>query len=182
MSRNIPAALLAALSDKVIYPIYAVEMFFDSGTLRLWTGLNDREIDGETYIGGRNGVPILSVDGAEESSDLSARSMSITLSGIRGSMVQIALAEPYQNRRCKVYFGDARVPDVVQIFGGFMNTMPMNDSGETSEIRVEVDSTLVMMDRASNRRYTSEDHKSRHPNDTFFDYVRDIQDKKFTFR
>jgi len=182
MSRSIPQLLLQALSEKVIYPIYAVEMFFDSGTLRLWTGLNDREIDEETYIGSRNGVPILSVDGVEESSDLSARNMSITLSGITGNMVQIALAEPYQNRRCKVYFGDARVSEVVQIFGGFINTMSITDNGQTSEIRVEVDSTLVMMDRASNRRYTSEDHKSRYPNDTFFDYVRDIQDKKFTFR
>ena len=54
MSRSIPAAILAALTQPEVYPFYAVEMLFDSGAVRLWTGYTDRTIDGQTYIGSGN--------------------------------------------------------------------------------------------------------------------------------
>ena len=47
MSRSIPAAILTALGQPEVYPFYAVEMLFDSGAIRLWTGYTDRGI-GET--------------------------------------------------------------------------------------------------------------------------------------
>ena len=58
MSRDIPAALLTALSQPEIQPFYAVELMFDPrtvtdvngdpftvGPLRLWTGTSDRVIE-----------------------------------------------------------------------------------------------------------------------------------------
>ena len=51
MSRTINSSLLTALTGSVVEPFYAVELFFDSETLRLWTGIGDRTINSNTYLG-----------------------------------------------------------------------------------------------------------------------------------
>lgn len=173
MSRTVPAALLNALAQPEVYPFYATEFFFDSGTVRLWTGYGERTIGGEIYVGAGE---LLNIDGLAEVADLSAKAITISLSGVAASLVSLALQEPYQRRICKVYFGAVNVSEVVEVFSGQLNTMSIQDSGETSTIEVLVDSKLVELERASNRRYTSESQKSRYPGDTFFDYVSAIQD------
>lgn len=173
MTRAVPTNLLTALSQPEIQPYYAVEILFDSGAVRLWTGYGDRTIEGETYTGAGS---LLGIEGVSEVADLSAKSITVTLSGAISSLVSLALQEPYQRRICKVYFGDISVSSVVEVFSGQLNTMQIEDSGETSSISVLVDSKLVELERASNRRYTSESQRSRYVNDTFFDYVSAIQD------
>ena len=99
MSRSIPAAILAALGQPEVYPFYAVEMLFDGGAVRLWTGYADRTIDGQTYIGSGN---LLSISGIDEVNDLSAKSATVSLNGIASSIVSLALTEPYQRRVCRI--------------------------------------------------------------------------------
>ena len=173
MSRTVPAALLTALQQKEVQPFYAVEMMFDSGPVRLWTGYGDRTINSETYVGAGS---LLNIEGMAEVADLSAKAITISLSGVASELVSLALQEPYQRRRCRVYFGAVNVADVVEVFAGSLNTMPIEDSGEASTISVTVDSKLVETEKASNLRYTSESQKSRYAGDTFFDYVSAIQD------
>jgi len=174
VSRTIPSDLLTALSQAEVHPYYAVELGFDSGAVRLWTGYGDKTIDSNTYIGSGN---LLSVSGLEEVSDLSAKSVSLSLSGIPASLIAIALTEPYQRREVKVYFGTTDTPTPVEVSSGIMNTMSIEDSGETGSIFLEVESKLVRLEKASNRRYTHENHLSRHSGDTFFSYVADLQDR-----
>jgi len=177
MSRTVPAALLTALAQPEVQPFYAVELLFDSGAVRLWTGYGDRTVGGQTYVGAGT---LLNIEGLSEVADLSAKAITISLSGIAGELVSLALQEPYQRRRCKVFFGAVNVADVVEVFSGQVNTMPIEDSGETSIIATTVDSKLVETEKASNLRYTSEIQKSRNNGqfaaDTFFDYVSAIQD------
>ena len=149
------------------------------------------------------------LDGLAEVADLSAKAITISLSGVASELVSLALQEPYQRRRCRVYFGaipyeantdwvlfsgswsDAGIwvdeafwKDAsssveliaVEVFSGSLNTMPIEDSGESSVITATVDSKLVETEKASNLRYTSETQKSRYAGDTFFDYVSAIQD------
>jgi hypothetical protein len=178
MSRTVPAALLTALAQPEVQPFYAVEMAFDSGTVRLWTGYGDRTINSETYTGSGN---LLNIEGLGEVADLSAKAITISLGGIAGELVSLALQEPYQRRRCRVYFGAINVADVVEVFTGSLNTMQIEDSGESSTISVTVDSKLVETEKASNLRYTSESQKSRYAGDTFFDYVSAIQDAEIVW-
>jgi hypothetical protein len=210
MSRTVPAALLTALAQPQVQPFYAVEMAFDSGTVRLWTGYGERTINGETYVGAGT---LLNIDGLSEVADLSARAITIRLSGIASELVSLALQEAYQRRRCRVYFGATQLAtddayavggvsprlvfdftgeyyqvgepaapyDVVEVFSGSLNTMPIEDSGDSSVIMATVDSKLVETDKASNLRYTSEGQKSRYPGDTFFDYVSAIQDAEIVW-
>lgn len=173
MSRTVPASLLSALAQPEVQPFYATEMFFDSGTVRIWTGYGERTIGDQIYVGAGF---LLNIQGMAEVADLSAKAITIGLSGVAGSLVSLALQEPYQRRFCRVYFGATNVEDVVEVFSGQINTMSIQDSSETSTIEVLVDSKLVELERSSNRRYTSESQKSRHAGDTFFDYVSSIQD------
>ena len=70
---------------------------------------------------------------------------------------------------------------MVEVFSGVLNTMQIQDSGEASKISVLVDSKLVELERASNRRYTRESQRSRYPSDTFFDYVAKLQDREIVW-
>jgi len=165
------------LAQPEVQPFYAVELLLDSGAVRLWTGYGDRTIGIETYVGAGT---LLNIEGLAEVADLSAKAITISLSGIAGEVVSLALQEPYQRRVCRVYFGAVNVADVVEVFSGQINTMPIEDSGETSIIATTIDSKLVETEKASNLRYTSEIQKSRNNEqfaaDTFFDYVGAIQD------
>lgn len=187
MSRTIPAALLTALGQTNVEPYYAVEFLFDDtdGTrfnqagyagnraLRFFTGYGTRTINGKIYTGSGT---LLSIGQMEEVSDLGARATSITLSSIPADILSLALQEPYQRRKCRVYFGVLNETLVVELFSGSLNKMTIEDASETGSISVLVDSKLVELEKASNYRYTSESHKSRHSGDTFFDFVTAIQD------
>ena len=70
-----------------------VHPVFDVGPLYLWTGIGDRTIGSNTYLGTGQ---MLTLGGMEEVSDLSAKAMSLTLEGVDSSIVSIALQEPYQ--------------------------------------------------------------------------------------
>lgn len=178
MARTVPAGILSALAGEVVEPFYAVEAQFSSGTVRFWTGIGNRTIEGNTYTGAGT---LLSISGMDEVADLSAKSITVTLSGLDSSVLALALGEPYQRRKLRVLFGVQSQTSVVEIFSGQMNTMTIEDSGESSTISVMVDSKLVELERASNRRYTSESQKSRYPTDTFFDYVAKLQDRQIVW-
>lgn len=187
MSRTIPAALLTALGQPNVAPFYAVEFDFDVrsgfdvngdpiefGPVRFWTGYGDRTIEGNTYLGAGS---LIGVGGLDEASDLSAKSATISLSGVPPELISLALQEPYQNRGCRILFGVTDVADVIEVFGGFMDTMNIEDSGDSSVITLTVESKLVQLERAKERRYTHESQQSRYPGDTFFSFVSDLQDK-----
>ena len=187
MSRSVPAPILTALGQSAIEPFYAVELDLDSGPLRLWTGYGDRTLDGNTYTGGGD---LMGIEGLEEVADLSAKMVTLTLSGMPASIVSTALQEPYQRRRVRILFSVESIPgiatvsssDFVEVFSGSLNEMTIDDGPESGTISVTVDSRLVELEGASNYRYTSESHKSRHATDTFFDFVADIQDKGVRFQ
>lgn len=175
MSRTIPAALLTALGQPNVAPFYAVEFDFDTAPVRFWTGYGDRIIEGDTYLGAGS---LIGISGLDEVSDLSAKSATISLSGVPPELISLALQEPYQNRACRILFGVTDVADVIEVFGGFMDTMNIEDSGDSSVITLTVESKLVQLERAKERRYTHESQQSRHPEDTFFSFVSDLQDKE----
>lgn len=172
MSRTVPSALLTALGQPEVELFYAVEFNFDSGPVRFWTGSGEKIIGVDTYVGTGN---LLTIDGIDEVNDLSAKSISLSLSGVPSSLVSLALQEPYQRRRCKIYLGTSDTT-VIEIFSGLMNTMTIQDEGESSVISLTVESKLVELERSSNWRYTDVNHKSRNAGDEFFSYVSSLQD------
>jgi len=170
-----PSALLTALTARECEPYLAFEALLDSGALRLWTGLGDKTIDSETYTGGGK---LISVGEMSEVIDLTAKSLTITLSGLASGTLSTALSENYQGRVANIYVGERSVSDVMLAFSGYMDTMSPNDDGQTSSITVTIESKLVDLQRPRIRRYTKESQKALHAGDTFFDFTADLADRQ----
>lgn len=181
MSRTIPSSLLSVLGNPEIEPFYAVEMQFDSGTMRIWTGYGDKSIGGNTYTGTGN---LLKIEGLEETSDLSAAGTTLTLSGLDSEIITYALTEEYQGRLAKIFWGVNGVSDVIEVFSGYMDQMIIQDQGDSSTIQLSLESRLIVLERPNIRRYTSESQKGVRAqdglvgNDSFFNWVTQLQDKR----
>jgi hypothetical protein len=102
MSRDIATVIQNALGDDVIEPFFAVDLGFDSGTLRLWTGIGSKTINGEEYTGAGN---FLQISEMQETAEIQAAGATLTLSGIPSELLSLALTEPYQQRPARIYFG-----------------------------------------------------------------------------
>jgi hypothetical protein len=182
MSRTVPAALLTALDGDEIEVFYAVDLDFDSGNMRLWTGYGNKTINSQTYTGTGD---LLTIDGLEEVSDLSARGTTLTLNGLDSTIVSYALTEEYQGRLVTIYWGVGS--NTVEVFRGYMDKMTIQDAGETSTISLTVESRLIALERANVRRYTRESHaavrtaKGLTGSDTFFDWTTQLQDKQIVW-
>lgn len=184
MSRDLPAALTSALSSSEVELFYAVDLFFKTQTLRFWSGLGELVYNSETYTGSAN---LLAISQIDETSDVSAKGATLTLSGIPSDLLSLVLSEPYQGRKCNIYLGvrdsaSTAIADVMaQVFSGYMDQMSVDEGAETATISLAVESRLIDLERPRARRYTDENQKSRFPNDLGFQYVNDLQNKKFAW-
>lgn len=176
MTRSVPASIMAALmSSDPVDVFLAVEFGFDSGTLRLWSGVGDLTIGGLVYTGGGD---LLDVSGLDEVQELEAKGVTLTLSGVPADLTQRALAETVRYRPIKVLYGVEGTGETVVAFSGLMDKMPLEDDGETATIQVMAESKLITLERARVFRYTHESQQVLHPGDTFFSHVASLQDKE----
>ena len=182
MSRNLTSAVQTQLAASELEPFLAVKLNFDSGDLRLWTGYGDITVDGETYTGGGH---LLNISQIEETVEIAARGMTMSLNGVDSSLISLALSENYQTRSAKVYLGVLSSGSVVaspyQLFDGRMDVLTIDDSGETATITLTAESRLIDLERPRLRRYTAEDQKLKHPNDTGLDFVASLQEKEIAW-
>lgn len=177
MSKPVPDGFL----DASVNLFYAVELLFDDMTIRLWSGIGDKVIDGALYEGVGD---LLEISPVNEDGDLSAKGVSISLAGLDPQIIAIALAENYQNRPARLLFGslsDAGAVDYYTLFRGRMDVMSIEEDGESAKVTISAENALIDLDRPRVLRYTSEDHKKRFPNDKGFDFVADIQDKEISW-
>jgi len=128
-TRDITTVVENALDDAVIEPFFATELLFDESPLRLWTGMGDATIDGNTYTGTGN---LLDVSSIEETSEIAVRGATLTLTGIPSEVISLALSEPYQGRVCNIYFGvrdGSTYSSLTEIFSGYMDEMNIDLHG-----------------------------------------------------
>ena len=176
-TRDITSLVQTALDADVLEPFFGIELLFDTTPIRLWTGVGEAEIDGNTYIG--TGT-LLDISSIEETSELAVRGATITLSGMSNEVVSLALQSSYQGRVCNIYFGIVNgntYSGLTQIFSGYMDEMNIDEGPEFGTIELKVENKLIDLERARVRRYTSGYQKSKFPNDRGLDFVEDLQDK-----
>jgi hypothetical protein len=179
MPRPVSTAFANAVAAGTVRPAMLVECLFDSGPLRIWTGIGPLDWNGQTWTGAGGVIAIADV---EEGASVQALGTSITLSGIDSSAVAIALAEPYQGRRIVLrmaLFDDAGAiiasPDIV--FDGRADVMTIVDSGATCTIAMTAESMFIDLQRSRERRYEHEDQQLDYPGDLGFAFVSQIQDQ-----
>ena len=179
MSRTLPSALATEFGKTELKPFYAVEFQFDSGDVRFWTGYGDITANGEEWSGSGT---ILAITESNETTDLSANGMTFTFSGLESSIVSVALLENYRGRIAKLYVGaldsnNQPVSDLYQIFAGRMDTMSIQEDGQTATLSITVENVLIDLERPRVRKYTNEEQLARYPNDFSLETVASLQEK-----
>ena len=208
MPRGMQDKVAAAAQRPVVAPCIFVEMLFDAGPVRLWSGLGNLIWDGKEWLGGGE---LLSVSDVPETSAVQADGVSVTLSGIPEENISLALNEHYQGRACNLWFGllgvdqggeleteaggllegpvgvwrddtgtrGQLVGDPVMIFRGRMDLMPIEDDGaDTVSITITAENRLLDLERANERRYTDADQQIDFPGDKGLSEVNDAAEKE----
>ena len=186
MARNLTSAFDTAIQQGTIHPIIFVKINTSGGDVRVWTGIGDRTFDSEIYIGTGTlgGISIVS-----EATDLSARGITFSLSGIPSDLLSTALGQVEHGRLCQMWLGlldastGALVADPYELFAGFSDVTAITEEAETSTISIQAENRLIDLERPRIRRYTSEDQKSDAANSTDlgFEFVPGLQDKVISF-
>ena len=187
MARDITTAFKNSIEGSVVKPIIGIELEFSDGTLRFWNGYGNLTMT----AGGSSKVfagagDMLGVSEIEESSTLSMSGVTLTLAGIKSSIISTALGANYTNRKGAIYLGlfdtsNNVIADVYTIFKGNMDVMNIQEGADTCLITLKLESRLITFEKASNRMYTNEDQKIDFSSDVGFEFIPDLQDKEITW-
>lgn len=183
MSRSLPAALSSELNATELKPFYAIELGFDSDTIRFWTGYGNITANSEEWIGSGT---VLSISTSTETSDLAANGINITLSGLDTSLVALALLENYRGRPAKLYIGaldstNQPVSDLYQVFAGRMDILTIQEDGSTATISITIENVLIDLERPRSRKYTNEEQLARYSGDNSLENVAKLADKQISW-
>ena len=180
MSRTMSSALEDSSLESTVYPAFFVSIETAAGTTYAWNGGGNITWNGNEYIGVGN---LGNISEIEETPELKASGITLSLSGIPASLLSLTLASMRQGLSASVYFGafdnNALIADPILIFEGLTDVPTLDDSGENATISVTVESLEVDWARQRIRRYTPEDQKLIDATDRGFEYVAGLQDAKF---
>jgi len=205
MSRDLSTGVSDSLEQDVIYPFTAVELQFDGGNVvRLWTGVGTLVYGGNSWTGAGE---LLDISSIEETSDISAKGATVTLSGVPSSVLSLALSEPYQGRVGKIYLGlfsigalekengtdyillqngdkillEEQETSLTEVFSGFMDRMTIDEQAESSTIGLSLENKLVTLERPRTARYSHEFQRTIDSTDKGLEYVESLQLKEFVW-
>lgn len=180
MSRDITEAAAAALAAQNVRLAVFFEGEFPSGTVRLWSGVGEIEVFGETFTGAGT---LLGVSEIGETDDVVASGAVVSLSGVPTDLVQIAIDEAQQGLPGRVWIGlfdeaGEIIADPVQAFAGRLDVPEITNDRDTLTITISYESRLIDLNTAREWRYTHESQQLLFPGDRGFDHVTTIQDKE----
>jgi len=186
MARTLGTDFQAQLDNSQLEPFHAISLGFSPDKLNLWTGYNNIFIDSETYVGSGN---LLSISNIEETGEVRATGAKIIISGIPSSIISEVLTETAEGVVTDIYFGvletssnaTAVVDTPHKIFSGYIDTMSISETGDSCSILFSVESKLISLERAKDRRYTDRDQKELFSGDKGLEFVDDLQDKEIVW-
>lgn len=204
--RDVSTEMVTEFSGRSVSPVLMAEMFFDSQTVGMFTGLGTLTWGDKTFLGGGN---FIGVSPIEETQGTEAKGIVVSLNGIPANLISLALAERSRGRPFRMYLGSVvttryvatevdpgrvmtedggyvllennLVDSPFPIFAGLMDQMEITDNGETADIRLSVENALIIGQRSKIARYTSEDQKKLYPNDKGLDLINRLQDKEIVW-
>ena len=178
MSRGLTAGMLTQANATRLQPVLLYEGEFQSGTVRLWTGVGPLTWNSVVWTGAGT---LLGITPIEETRDTRAVGIAVTLSGISSTIIAVALTECRLKKAGSIYFacmsGGAIVADPVLAYKGFLDIPTIEDQGDTCTVTISYESELIDLQRPRIRRYTHNDQKLDYANDKGFEYVSEIQER-----
>ncbi|EME71384.1 hypothetical protein H261_03208 [Paramagnetospirillum caucaseum] len=187
--RSMSGGMASAAAADTVHPIFLAQVTCVSGDVLLWSGHGDLEwgvnADGSPRIFLGSGL-LGGISPMAETTEVAARGITLSLSGIPTDMIATALAETRQGLPARVWLGllagdGDLLADPLLLFSGLTDVPSIEDGGETCTVSVTVESRLIDLERPRVRRYTPEDQHIDYPGDKGFDYVAGLQSKEFKF-
>ncbi|MFN3077471.1 MAG: hypothetical protein ABT940_11425 [Alphaproteobacteria bacterium] len=172
----------ATLADS-LSPILLVQIGFENGAERAWSGYGNLVWNDKTFVGvGSMG----SVSEIKETTELQANGCRFTLSGVDPALLALALADARQGLPAKLWLGamaanGAMASDPYLLFSGLTDVPSIAEDADTATITITAENRLMRLDVARTRRYTPDDQQIDSPGDLGFDYVAGLQDKQIIF-
>src|SRR6056300_290419 len=106
MARDITSAFKTAVTAGVVQPILATELDFSTGTLYFWNGYGDLTMtvrgSSQTFTGLGD---LAGISAVTETTEIKASGITLTLTGVKSSLISEALSANYTNRNAYVYLG-----------------------------------------------------------------------------
>jgi hypothetical protein len=182
MTRDIDAAVVTASQEAVIRPVLMFDGNFASGHVRVHSGVGTITYGGNDYTGLGTLGRISPID---ESIELSASGIKVSLSGIPGDLISTALGEHYQGRLAVIYIAlldssYAVIGTPTIVFQGRMDNINIT-LGASADLSLSIENPLVDWDRPRERRYNNADQQARYPNDKGLEFVEQAVDKEINW-
>jgi hypothetical protein len=162
----------------LVRPAQFVELSFVSSTVYVWSGRGEIVWDGQTWLGvGQFG----GLSSIEEGTNVQARGIVLTLSGIDLTLLTGLLTDYRQGLPVLVYLGffdptsGALVASPICAWAGRTDQPTLTVSGDAATLSVACENRLVEMNVSVDRRYTAEDQNLDYPGDVGFSFVPSIQ-------
>lgn len=176
--RALTAGMQTQVQNDSLRPIILFEGEFLSGMVRLWSGYGTLSWNGVTWSGVGE---LAGISPIAETSETRATGVTISLSGIPNDLIAKALDETRQGKQVKIWFGTTDeevnvIADPYLSFAGRIDVPTIDEGRETSTISITVESRMIDLQRARERRYTHEDQQRDFPGDRGFEYVPMVQD------
>ena len=184
MSRDIGAAVQAAVASANVPMLIFVELDFDDEAVRVTNAPYTFQWNGYSWIGlGKLG----GIEAIDEGSSLEARGIALQVSGVPVSgegdseFIEIALGEHYQGRDCRVWV--AVLDDQFSIVGNpkliFLGRMDDMDIvlGATATITLRAQSRLADLERPRVLRYNDATQQELYPGDRGLEFVEQMVEK-----
>ena len=197
MARDITTAFKNSIEGSLVKPIVGIELEFSDGTLRFWNGYGNLTMtaggSSKVFTGAGDMLGASEIEESstlkvikQVSSTLSMSGVTLTLAGIKTSIISTALGANYTNRKGAIYLGlfdtsNNVIADVYTLFKGNMDVMNIQEGSDTCLITLKLESRLITFEKPSNRMYTNEDQKIDFTSDLGFEFIPDLQDKEITW-
>lgn len=177
--RTLTSTNETALLDQLVKPVYFARLDFSSGVERYHTEIGPltatHPVHGaEVYtgigdFGGIQGEIVESVSG-------SPQAVKLALTGVKSSMINMALVDDYYRRDVEVMIGlqdntGAEIDDPEIIFSGFMDKIDIALSDAVGGMVVTCESRGTNLRRASDWRFTDEDKQIEVNGDLLGEYI-----------
>lgn len=178
MARNLTTAMKTAIAATTVRPVLLLEQQFRTGTANMWTGIGPLSWASKTWLGVGD---LLSVSDLEESNEISAKGMTLSLKGVQSSDITRALTEMQRNLPGKVWLGlmddvGALVLSPKIVFSGKLDTCMVEDGADTCTISVALESDLIDLERPREVRITDQEQQKRFPGDRGLENIAALQD------
>lgn len=177
--RALTTDLANAMASGQILPFFMATLQFKTSVQRVWTGLGNLTIDGQTFAGiGTMGE----IGNITETTSLEAQGTYVKLSGIDPVWLGESMTDILPGLQALLWLGCMDTSGNVlgtpyQIFSGIIDQPTVDVDTDTISITLNLESKVVDFQRSSQRKFTSADQRAMtNAHDSLFDYVEQMND------